>query len=218
VSDDVINVSVVNGLEEAPADGTTYGRKDAAWVDITSPATLQVRRGTEAERVAVTPDVAEPVYATDSKRLYMGDGQTVGGLLVGPQTFAAVNTTSNELVRTTATNTLTPDTNATVTLGAAGAYLVKVYMFFQAENESEEGDPGLTLKIRLPTSGFSYIYGASSAEETVTGITDSPGHEYTKDFVCVTSGAGAVLVPSWYVSAGSDGMIRGAYSVIAIKV
>ena len=46
---------------------------------------LQFRRGTEAERVAdgFIPASGEPIYTTDSKKLYVGDGSTVGGVAVG---------------------------------------------------------------------------------------------------------------------------------------
>lgn len=46
---------------------------------------LQFRRGTEAERVAngFVPLSGEPIYTTDSKKLYLGDGATVGGVSVG---------------------------------------------------------------------------------------------------------------------------------------
>ena len=46
---------------------------------------LQFRRGTEAERDQETfvPLVGEPIYTTDGKRLYIGDGSTVGGNPVG---------------------------------------------------------------------------------------------------------------------------------------
>lgn len=46
---------------------------------------LQFRRGTEEERDQLTfiPVAGEPVYTTDSKRLYIGDGNTPGGNPVG---------------------------------------------------------------------------------------------------------------------------------------
>lgn len=34
MSDDVINIEVVDGLEEAPADGSAYGREDGVWVGV----------------------------------------------------------------------------------------------------------------------------------------------------------------------------------------
>jgi hypothetical protein len=76
------------GAPDAPSNGTTYGRKDGAWVDITSPANLQVRRGTAAEVAAITPLEGEPVWATDTKQLLVGDGVTQGGKAVG-RPFAA---------------------------------------------------------------------------------------------------------------------------------
>ena len=46
---------------------------------------LQFRRGTEAERNAAgfIPEQGEPVYTIDTKRLYIGDGNTAGGNPVG---------------------------------------------------------------------------------------------------------------------------------------
>lgn len=44
---------------------------------------LRLRRGTEAERLIITPLQGELIYTTDSKRLYVGDGTTVGGIGLG---------------------------------------------------------------------------------------------------------------------------------------
>lgn len=41
---------------------------------------LKIRRGTEAERQTVIPAEGELVYTTDEKRVYIGDGTTVGGI------------------------------------------------------------------------------------------------------------------------------------------
>jgi hypothetical protein len=41
---------------------------------------LQVRRGTNAERLGITPALGELIFTTDSNRLYVGDGSTAGGL------------------------------------------------------------------------------------------------------------------------------------------
>jgi hypothetical protein len=43
---------------------------------------LKLRRGTNAERLAFTPDQGELVYTNDTKQLYAGDGVTPGGTLV----------------------------------------------------------------------------------------------------------------------------------------
>jgi hypothetical protein len=43
---------------------------------------LQFRKVTEQQRLAFTPVVGEPVYTIDTKRLYLGDGATIGGVNV----------------------------------------------------------------------------------------------------------------------------------------
>jgi hypothetical protein len=97
------------GELEAPQDGTIYGRKDGEWVDMTAPANLQVRRGTAAEVAAVTPLEGEPVWATDTKLLYLGDGSTAGGIQVGEFPLdgdAASGTTAGKIRAANATNGL----------------------------------------------------------------------------------------------------------------
>lgn len=47
---------------------------------------LQIRRGTDAERQAITPLLGELIYTTDSKEVFIGDGVTVGGVPVSKYT------------------------------------------------------------------------------------------------------------------------------------
>ena len=54
---------------------------------------IQVARGVEAGRTAVTPNAGEFLFTTDEKKLYVGDGSTAGGLKLGiklavPHTYA----------------------------------------------------------------------------------------------------------------------------------
>src|SRR5260221_12837181 len=44
---------------------------------------IQIRRGVESQRTLITPDAGEPLFTTDNKQLFIGDGATAGGLLVG---------------------------------------------------------------------------------------------------------------------------------------
>jgi hypothetical protein len=46
---------------------------------------LRLRRGTNAERTAITPEAGELVYTTDTKKVYVGDGATTGGNIVSGQ-------------------------------------------------------------------------------------------------------------------------------------
>lgn len=54
---------------------------------------LQLRRGLLGELNTITPDNGEPIWTTDAKRMYVGDGSTVGGILVSAG--QDVSTTSN---------------------------------------------------------------------------------------------------------------------------
>ena len=47
---------------------------------------LKIRRGTDTERQTITPDLGEPIFTTDTKQLFVGDGSTVGGVLVSTPT------------------------------------------------------------------------------------------------------------------------------------
>lgn len=43
---------------------------------------IRVRRGLEANRLSYTPQIGEPTFTTDTKKLYIGDGVTPGGIQV----------------------------------------------------------------------------------------------------------------------------------------
>jgi len=45
---------------------------------------LQIRRGTDAERLTVVFDEGEPIYVTDTNKFWVGDGMTLGGIQVSP--------------------------------------------------------------------------------------------------------------------------------------
>jgi hypothetical protein len=55
---------------------------------------LQIRRGTNAERQTITPAAGELIFTTDTKKLYIGDGSTAGGVVVDSAILAPVHTSS----------------------------------------------------------------------------------------------------------------------------
>jgi len=70
---------------DAPSGYITYGRRNQQWVDLTTPANLQIRRGTANEVSGIIPLEGEPVWTTDTKNLTIGDGSSYGGLIIGLQ-------------------------------------------------------------------------------------------------------------------------------------
>jgi len=43
---------------------------------------LKIKRGTDAERLTITPLLGEPIFTTDKEQLFIGNGTTVGGVML----------------------------------------------------------------------------------------------------------------------------------------
>jgi hypothetical protein len=71
---------------------------------------LKIRRGTNAQRLLITPAEGELIYTTDTKKLYTGDGVTPGGIAVDTGTVAFSGIASD----------VTPDVDSTRDIGATG--------------------------------------------------------------------------------------------------
>lgn len=52
---------------------------------------IQLRRGLEAQRTLITPDVGEPLFTTDNKEFFVGDGATAGGIKIGGGSVVTVH-------------------------------------------------------------------------------------------------------------------------------
>jgi hypothetical protein len=87
---------------------------------------LQFRRGNNTDRLTITPAAGEPIYTTTTNLLYVGDGVTVGGVLLqspmpNTATFATLTTTD-----LTITGSVTGITTASIaglsTVGYTGQY------------------------------------------------------------------------------------------------
>jgi hypothetical protein len=82
---------------------------------------LQLRKGTLSSLTNITPLAGEPIWTTDTKQLYVGDGTTAGGILV-----SGVSTGSNVIGNTGTFATLTVTNTATIgTLSVTNTATVK---------------------------------------------------------------------------------------------
>ena len=70
---------------------------------------LRLRRGTDAERLLITPIEGELIYTTDTKLLYIGDGTTAGGTLVTGAGGGGGSTTLDALTDTDLTGAVNND-------------------------------------------------------------------------------------------------------------
>lgn len=87
---------------------------------------LQIRRGLEADRVGFTPVQGELLYTTDDKKLYVGDGATVGGNAVGGGDLVT-ETTASQFVHNQHSNlTFTYDVGTGRIIGSIPNFHIKV--------------------------------------------------------------------------------------------
>ena len=76
-------------------------------------AKIKIRRGTDQERKRVILDEGELGYSIDTKRVFIGDGTSTGGNVVGNKTSNTARTSTNAIVGDT-----TIDNNLFYTLTA----------------------------------------------------------------------------------------------------
>ncbi|MDH4139023.1 MAG: hypothetical protein OEV43_00435, partial [Coriobacteriia bacterium] len=139
---------------------------------------LQFRRGTDAQRTAITPAAGEPIWVTDTQALYVGDGSTAGGIeITGGGGGGGAPTNLSYLVLTASTS-LSAERVLTIGTGLA----------------STDAGAGAALTIAIGTHAASYINsgtvalarGGLAADISTTG---GAGHVLKQ-----TSAGGAVSV------------------------
>jgi hypothetical protein len=93
---------------------------------------LRIRRGTAAELTTIAPEEGELIYTTDTKKLYVGDGATFGGIITSGSGSVLLNgPKSVSLASTgvlTVTGSIVPDTNVTYDLGSATNRFRDIYL------------------------------------------------------------------------------------------
>jgi hypothetical protein len=82
---------------------------------------LQIRRGTNAERLTFTPLQGELIYTTDTKAVFVGDGVTQGGTSVGGESgssnaFSTVSVTGQSNIVASGASTLRFAAGSNITL------------------------------------------------------------------------------------------------------
>ena len=109
---------------------------------------LRIRRGTDSQRQGITPLEGELLYATDTKKLYVGDGSTGGGIVVDS---SAGTSTLNDLANVTAPS---PNTNDVIKWNGS-AWITAAQNAPAALND-------LTNVSALPLTGESLIWSGSA--------------------------------------------------------
>lgn len=90
---------------------------------------IRLRRGLNADRTTITPEPGEPLWTTDTKKLYIGDGSTAGGNLIsGGGTVTSIATAgliSGGTITGTGTITTSMSTGKLVGRSTAGTGIME---------------------------------------------------------------------------------------------
>jgi len=130
---------------------------------------IRLLRGLESNRTLVVPAVGEPLYTTDTHKLYMGDGVTPGGVLIVSNTDLSsyVTTTYLDSLKNTANGLAALDANGKLDINVLPALAItNTYVVTsQAEQDAltvQSGD--VCIRIDLNDS---FIYDGSAWQNIV---------------------------------------------------
>lgn len=153
---------------------------------------FQIKRGTNAQRLAITPLSGELIYATDTDLLYIGDGSTPGGILVGDGTSASGGvTTFNGL-----TGGITLSAGSGINLSTNGQTITVTNTATSGLTKYVESFNGLTGNVTGVSTGVANTFGP--LQSFTKGISLSDGSYisrigYTASFI-----SGPVIFNSLY--------------------
>lgn len=138
---------------------------------------LQFRKGTEAERQVGTfvPLIGEPIYTTDSKKLYIGDGDTAGGVdIASTLSFSEVTDIelSSENIAAIAEVEITSNV-ATIETGLTHGYSIGDTVTVAATTNTQFNGDFVITDVPTTTS-FSYALTASDLATTIDTGTVTP--------------------------------------------
>ena len=121
---------------------------------------LRIRRGTNAERLQTALDLGEIAYTTDTKKLYVGDGVTLGGNHILSTSAGTGLSWNNE------TQTL----NLSTTLLSTSDIVEGTNLYFTPERSQ---DATSTLFSHSDHVGISFVYGTEedAANKIVATVT-----------------------------------------------
>ena len=167
-------------------------------------STLQFRRGVAANRSPVTPAVGEPLFTTDTKQLFVGDGATAGGIGVAPVNSPAF--TGLPTAPTTATNDNSTNLATTAFVQGVLQAMLQNVVLFKGVVDASKVSPAAAGVIGTPAAGWQYR--VSVAGSTAFGFAAQVGDWVVYDgsaWQHVTGAAGAITSSDGVISVTQTG-------------
>ena len=151
---------------------------------------LKIRRGTDSQRQAVTLEQGELGYTTDTKRVFVGDGATPGGNIIGNIAHPPITVGSRTLLSNATIGDLVYDNNFLYQLTAADSSSTSSWSYIGTRVDPNTFSYDAENKLRFQTNsiaasslkadvvydqgglGFSKVEGLSAnVDDTTIGIT-----------------------------------------------
>jgi len=151
---------------------------------------ILLKRGLEADRTSFTPAQGEPIYTTDSKRLYLGDGTTPGGVL------ASGGGLGGEVYEASSNYTALPDQIVFCDTYTIGSFTITL------PSNPDEGDAVAILD----------VMGSFQTNNLIVNGNGKKIDGYNEDFICDVNGAYIVFwydqtADSWLIDIGGKTII-----------
>jgi len=148
---------------------------------------LRLRRGTDSVRTSITPVQGEPIYTTDTKKLFIGDGTTAGGVEVGGTPISSsyattasyvLNSVSSSFASTSATasyvlNAVSSSFATTSTTATTASYVLQAVSSSFATNSMTASYFGGTVTSASFAQTASYVLNAVSSSFSTNSMTAS---------------------------------------------
>jgi hypothetical protein len=141
---------------------------------------LQIRRGVEGSgtggRLTITPVAGELLYTTDTKKLYIGDGTTAGGVAVNTILEDELTPKLNHDLDTNGQNILTSITDGNIAITTTGAGR----LYLNSSNEVQIGGTYGNGNVRIIKDGYSSAFGEGLYFQQYHNTPDSVNLNYTR--------------------------------------
>lgn len=134
---------------------------------------LKVRRGTNSQRLGVTLEQGEVGYTTDTKRLFVGDGSTLGGNPAGSVAFTPLITSGSRTSLTQAVrNDIVNENGLMYQLSGTDYSQLSSWAFIgtKADNVTLEYDAQNRLKVKNINAALSLYNQGAIVNNTTSGL------------------------------------------------
>lgn len=174
--------------------------------------TIQVKRGTEANRSSITPALGEPLVTTDNKELWIGDGSTPGGIPVGTvKTTETITQGQVAVFKDASGKTLKGKAEADIIAGLEKTTDVDVKLNNKLDKTAKAAD--------ADHADNADALGSRPASEYLTD--DNITQSYQEDDANkVTSAAGVKALTDWFkskVSSGTSAPSGGSHGDLYVR-